>query len=136
MAVKVNVESNTDEVLSALEEKVRLALDLMGEAAAGDARENCPVDTGRLRNSVTHETREGEKAVYIGTNVEYAPYIEFGTGIYAESGGGRQTPWFYVDEKGRGHWTRGIKPTHFLRNALQDNARKYEDIAQDVLKNG
>lgn len=45
----------------------------------GYAKKKCPVDTGRLRNSITHVVRASEKAVYIGTNVEYGPYVELGT---------------------------------------------------------
>ena len=51
----------------------------MGLAAEGYAKAACPVDTGRLRNSITHVARTDEKAVYIGTNVEYAPDVELGT---------------------------------------------------------
>lgn len=36
-----------------------------------------PVDTGRLRNSVTHLLKGYD--CFIGTNVEYAPYVEEGT---------------------------------------------------------
>jgi hypothetical protein len=58
-----------------------------------DAKKRCPVDTGQLRQSITHEV-EGNTGV-IGTNVEYAPYVEYGTGIHAKDGNGRQTPWSY-----------------------------------------
>ena len=47
-----------------------------------DAKKLCPVDTGRLRSSITHEVLEVTKSNFggrVGTNVEYAPYIEFGT---------------------------------------------------------
>lgn len=70
-----------------------------------DAKKNCPVDTGQLRQSITHEV-EGNTGV-IGTNVEYAPYVEYGTGIYAKDGNGRQTPWSYKDSKGNWHRTVG-----------------------------
>lgn len=53
------------------------ALEKIGLVAEGYAKRLCPVDTGRLRNSITH-TDDGE-AEYIGTNVEYAPYVELGT---------------------------------------------------------
>lgn len=43
------------------------------------ARETVPVDTGRLRNSIAVEELEGGLDAAIGTNVEYAPYVEFGT---------------------------------------------------------
>jgi HK97 gp10 family phage protein len=45
------------------------------------AKRKCPVDTGRLRSSITHEAGQDSKGllVRIGTNVHYAPYVEFGT---------------------------------------------------------
>lgn len=45
------------------------------------AKQLCPVDTGRLRSSITNEIgQDGEGLVaVIGTNVEYAPYVELGT---------------------------------------------------------
>ena len=50
-------------------------------AAESQSRILAPVDTGRLRSSITHETRwEGDTLVGAwGTNVEYAPHIEYGT---------------------------------------------------------
>lgn len=54
------------------------ALEEIGLAAERFAKSETPVDTGRLRNSITHAISTDEKAVYIGTNVEYAPYIEMG----------------------------------------------------------
>ena len=72
-------EDNTDEVLEALSKGILNALEAVGETAEGYAKLACPVDTGRLRNSITHEVSGGEKAVYIGTNVEYAEYVERGT---------------------------------------------------------
>ena len=49
-----------------------------GPSAPGEAP---AVDTGRLRASITHrvEMESGEVVGYVGTNVEYAPYLEFGT---------------------------------------------------------
>lgn len=44
-----------------------------------EAKRLCPVDTGDLRNSITHEVDDGVGIV--GTNKEYAPYVEYGTGI-------------------------------------------------------
>lgn len=46
-------------------------------AVEATAKQNCPVDTGRLRGSITHDVNNGEGKV--GTNVEYANFVEFGT---------------------------------------------------------
>ena len=62
------------------------ALEKCGLVAEGYAKKlvNSPgkTGTGALRNSITHQVQESEKAVYIGTNSEYGIYVELGTGIY------------------------------------------------------
>lgn len=72
-------KDNTDEVLKGLSDAVERALTRIGLEAEGYAKKECPVDTGNLRNSITYEVVQSEKAVYIGTNVEYAAYVELGT---------------------------------------------------------
>lgn len=49
--------------------------------AERNAKRRCPVDTGRLRSSITSDVvaEEGALVGVVGTNVEYAPYVEFGT---------------------------------------------------------
>lgn len=64
-----------------------------------DAKINAPVDIGTLRDSITSEWDEREGR--IGTNLEYAPYVHQGTGIYAINGDGRQdVPWRYQGAEG------------------------------------
>ena len=71
------LKDNSEEVKSAMTGALARALEKIGLVAEGYAKGLCPVDTGRLRNSITHAD-DGE-AEYIGTNVEYAPYVELGT---------------------------------------------------------
>lgn len=78
---------------------------------------------------------EDEPSVYIGTNVEYAPYVELGTGIYAEGGGGRPTPWVYQDANGNWHYTHGQKAQPFLKPAVAEHADKYREIIKNALEN-
>lgn len=68
---------NTATVLTELPKAIRRGLLRIGAAAEGYAKGLCPVDTGRLRASITHEA-QGTSA-YIGTNVEYGKYVELGT---------------------------------------------------------
>ena len=82
----------SDEVLDAMQDAVARALERIGMQAEGYAKDLTPVDTGNLRNSITYDIDKDERKVYIGTNVEYAPYVELGTGKYAAEGG-RPTPW-------------------------------------------
>lgn len=60
------------DVLNEFHDAVLRALERCGEQAEGYAKDLAPVDTGNLRNSISHKVDDGEPAVYIGTNVEYA----------------------------------------------------------------
>lgn len=77
-AIEVKMtEDNVDLVKNATAEAVARTLEAIGLTAEGHAKLKCPVDTGRLRNSITHVV--DDDTVYIGTNVEYAAYVELGT---------------------------------------------------------
>ena len=99
-----------------------------------DAKRKCPVDTGQLRASITHEV-EGQTGI-VGTNVEYAPYVEYGTGIYARDGNGRQTPWSYQRADGKWITTKGQKPQAFLEPALLENENEIKRLFKEAIKEG
>ena len=101
--MNIEIHDNSKEVSAAIQAALVRGLEKCGLVAEGYAKKLCPVDTGNLRNSITHVVDKEEPAVYIGTNSEYGPYVELGTGIYAEGGGGRPTPWVYKDAKGNWH---------------------------------
>lgn len=106
--MSVTIKDNTQQVLSALEKAKKQGLEAIGMTAEGHAKENTPVDTGRLRNSITHTT--DSNAAYIGTNVEYAPYVELGA--------------------------RGRKPVRMLTRAATEHKAEYKQIMENALKNG
>lgn len=81
--MSVEVKDNTEQFLDEYTKALERALTRIGMAAEGYAKQEAPVDTGRLRNSITFAVDMGEKATYIGTNVEYAPYVELGTRLHA-----------------------------------------------------
>lgn len=60
------------DVLEAMHDAVLKALERCGSEAEGYAKDLCPVDTGALRNSISHKVDDGEPAVYIGSNLKYA----------------------------------------------------------------
>lgn len=130
-------KDNSSLILTELENKKTALLESIGIQAEAQTKVNIRntgrVDTGRMRNSISH-TVIGD-TVYIGTNIPYAVYHEVGTGIYADDGNGRKSPWAYKDSKGVWHNTRGLKPVHFLRNAISEHMKDYEQIALNVLKN-
>ena len=70
--------SHVKEALSAEQAARDMALEIIGGKAETYAKKLCPVDTGNLRNSITHAQFDDHTEV-IGTNVEYAPYVELGT---------------------------------------------------------
>ena len=131
--MNIQFTDNSKEVLEAMRQAAVRALEKCGLVAEGYAKKLCPVDTGNLRNSITHEVVEDENAVYIGTNNEYAAYVCLGTGKYAE--GGRPTPWVYRDAKGQFHWTAGNKAQPFLKPAVADHKEQYRELIKNEFEN-
>ena len=99
----VEITDNSDAVKEAFEAAIMRGLEKCGLTAEGYAKKLCPVDNGTLRNSITHQVDDND--VLIGSNLEYAPYVELGTGKYYP--GGRPTPWVYQDAHGNWHYTHG-----------------------------
>mgnify|MGYP002515959283 FL=1 len=131
--MQIRLEDHSAEVYKELEAACQRALEKCGLVAEGYAKKLCPVDTGNLRNSITHTVNDGEKAAYIGTNSEYATYVEMGTGVYYP--GGRPTPWVYQDAKGNWHMTHGQRAQPFIKPAVADHAEQYQKIIKRELKN-
>lgn len=105
----VKIDSHIGEVEEELKEKVFDWLDAIGLDAASTAASKAPVDTGRLKNSIDRAVVQEEQAVYIGTNVEYAPYQEFGT-------------------------SRGIAGKHFLQFGATAHIDEYKQMLEQTLK--
>lgn len=73
--MSVEIQDNSKEVSAAIKAALPRGLEKVGLVAEGYAKRLCPVDTGNLRNSITHVVDEGGDAVYIGTNSEYGAYV-------------------------------------------------------------
>lgn len=127
----VEFKDNSALVKREFEEACLRALERCGMQAEGYAKDLCPVDTGDLRNSISHKVGEAEPAAYVGTNKEHGPYVELGTGEHYP--GGRQTPWVYQDAKGQWHYTRGQKAQPFLKPAVANHKQTYMNIIKDEL---
>lgn len=130
----VDFVDNSKEILAQFQEAELRSLERCGSQAEGYAIDLVPVDTGNLRNSISHKVDPDEPAVYIGTNNECAAYVELGTGIYAETGG-RQDPWVYKDSEGNWHHTHGQKAQPYLRPAITDHKQTYQNIIKDEMEN-
>lgn len=106
------IADNSEEVLDAIRRAMPRALEKCGMQAENYAKIECPVDTGRLRNSITHKV-PGD-AAYIGTNVEYAAYVEMG----------------HIATNGA-----HVPAQPYIRPAAEKHADEYKKIIQDELKN-
>lgn len=100
----VTFKDNSGAVLGEFAKRKSAALEAVGLRAETHAKEQTPVDTGRLRNSISHTVIDD--SAYIGTNVEYAPYIELGT--------------------------RKIKAHHMLKRAATEHGNEYRSIVRAV----
>ena len=106
---------NLDEVLGALNSALEDGLVKIGAAAQGYAKDNTPVRTGILRDSIGVEVKPDEKAAYIGTMVYKFPGKPYGQ--YVELG------------------ARGRPGVHMLQRAATEHADEYKKIMEDALKN-
>ena len=106
--MSVIFQSNAKEALSGMAKAKARALEMIGGKAESYAKKLCPVDTGRLRNSITHAQYD-ENTEVIGSNVEYAPYVELGTHKMA------------------------ARP--YLRPAAENHTAEYKAIVEKCMKN-
>lgn len=149
--ISIQVKNDhTAEAIAAMKQQALLALEAIGQEAEGYAKEECPVDTGLLRNSIAHglggekpsigssykgtskkartyksensgnkgtysgtlpKDKEGQYSVYIGTNVDYAIYVEYGEKAAHTTGN-----------------------AHFLRNSVTNHVDHYKQILEAALK--
>jgi HK97 gp10 family phage protein len=98
------------------------------------AKQKAPKGNGELRRSITSKV-DGDVGV-VFTPLEYAPYVEFGTGLFAEEGGRKDVPWNYKDDEGNWHTTSGMHPHPFMRPALDENREEIKRILKEGIKNG
>ena len=127
------------ETLNKLEntESIVKGIELGCAAVERDAKKKAPKNTGELKRSITSKVEnEGRQVVgKVFTPLEYAPYVEYGTGIFAEGGNGRKTPWLYEDDSGETHFTRGQHPHPYMRPALSDNRNQITQLLGEGIMN-
>lgn len=139
MGYDFKIENNADLTREQFEACLKRALTAIGQQAESYAKQRIneadAIDTGRLINSVTYGTAENagshdysdnqgnhfadtiglaeEDAVYIGSNVSYAPMIEYG-------------------------WQRGgasYAGVHFLKDAAGNHTEEYKQILKESMEN-
>lgn len=118
--IDVEITSNKDEILEAFGEQIGQALIAIGLAGESNAKNEITkavydqpesksgyARTGRLRNGISHGVDTTEQAVYIGTNVEYGPYVELGTSK--------------------------MKARPFLKPAVENYSEEYKELTEQAL---
>jgi len=146
MSFKMTSNIDYTKLKKAYEKAQDKALTSIGIFVQERASKNCPVDSGRLRASITYRVgkerakqyeknsnSEGwdddidkttENKVLIGSNVEYAKKIEFGFGKVPDMGA---TPIKSTRSK-----TPDSTGTGYLRRAIDDNRSTIKRIADNV----
>lgn len=127
-----------EDVLEQIEEladttNVEAALKTACALVEKSAKQNAPKGNGDLRRSITSKVEGLTGEVY--TPLEYAPYVEYGTGLFAESGGRTDVPWSYQDDEGNWHTTSGMQPQPYMRPALNENRERILKLIKEGLLN-
>ncbi|MDW5300754.1 MAG: HK97 gp10 family phage protein [Sedimentibacter sp.] len=128
-------KDNSDNCIKAIRDAQEAALRAIGELMYSAVFPLIPTDTTELQNSLDYKIDLSEMSITIGVNTEYAIYVEFGTGVFAENDEGRQGGWAYTDkETGEKIFTMGNKPQPYLRPAYRDNVENIKQIIEENLR--
>jgi len=126
----VDITDNSAEVRAALEQATARALEIIGGKIESYAKGLVPVDTGALRNSITHAV-DGD-TVIAGSAISYAPYVELGTGKEYSP----PPEWMENNApRGAGIISRSVKPRPYLRPAVENHLDEYKNVIETELKN-
>ena len=130
MAKGWKFEDNSKKIKKALMEVSEQALEEAALLVEGQAKALAPVGTGELRDKIGHNIKEvnGMKIAQVGSPLQYAIYVEYGSGEHATNGAGRKGGWVYKGPDGKFYFTRGMKPQPFLRPAFRRNRKQIEQI--------
>jgi len=133
MADFVVIENHAEQIKSDIEKALMRAAEIIGgkceKYAKQNLRRNGSIQTSRLFNSITHDTKKegGDIVATIGTNVEYSPYVELGH---------HQEPGRYVPALGKRLVADWVAPKPYLRPALEDHILEYQKIINQEMRNG
>ena len=121
------VSNNLDKFInSELDKLLKTGMAKACATVRNEAIKKAPQRTGALKRSIDFEVSDDGQEGVIFSNLEYAPYVEAGTGVFATKGNGRDTPWVYpYYSKGGTKFatTEGQKPQPFLEPALTQNTQ-------------
>lgn len=119
------------------ETKLKQAIGKACALVERSAKQNAPKGNGELRRSITSKVESIDNQVVgtVFTPLLYAPYVEFGTGLFAENGGRQDVPWCYRDDEGNWHSTSGQPPKPYMRPALEENREAIKRLMKEGMLN-
>ncbi len=140
----ITVVSHTKELMDDVDDKMPLILNAIGQIAEGYAKEDCPVDTGLLRNSLTYAI-SGEKPVissYTADREDEHGVIQSGT--YDGAMPAEDNPHCFSvcigsnvkyapSQEYNDAFHHNVGKAHFIRDALQDHKEEYKDNIEAIL---
>lgn len=118
-----------------------------GEQGVGSVGAKQGLTISDIINSIDYKAGEvitDGYTYYIMTGNEFAPYVEFGTGIVGQKNPHEnptwtydinhhgESGWFYVDASGKSHWTKGVPARPFMYNTVMHLAVRASEIAREV----
>ena len=131
MASGFKFTDNSKKVKGQMDDAMFRALESAALIVEASAKALAPVgDSGELRDKIDHNVKDGANGpeAKIGSPLDYAMYVEYGTGEFAENGAGRKGGWSYQTPDGEWHHTDGMKPQPFLRPAFRENKANIENV--------
>lgn len=133
----IEYKSYANEVIKAIQvakETALLASALLAKSEAILLAPVAEIAGGNLRQSISYEEDYDNDRIIVGSTSNYSIYVEKGTGVYAEDGTGRKTPWVYFDNKTQQYYyTKGQKPQPFLLPAIAKNKKGIISIFEKEL---
>lgn len=129
-AVMKQINAAADRALIAVGEHMKTEI---AEGKHGDTSNNV---TGEYARSIDFSQPSGSgsnRKIRIGSSLARAIPYEYGSGIHGEKGG-RTTPWWYKDDKGKWIRTRGSRPSKRMRGAFRDEKNEVKKIIEDEMR--
>jgi HK97 gp10 family phage protein len=138
LKVDVQIKDNTDKLIAELQRNQLSFVAQGGQAIRAQAVVKAPVAQsggGNLKSSIVTEAYvdDGLAVSETGPTAFYAPYIEYGTGIYAKNGQGRKTSWSFQMPDGRWVTTQGNRPQEFMEPGYQAAKGTIDRLAKALL---
>ena len=141
MAKNIEYRDNNEEVLNALEAAIKQRNKAIGITKKRHAKKKCPVDTGRLRNSITYALAGEETHVKsYKANKKKAGEKERKTYTYEGTADGKKGSGVYIGTNVESavfveNGAQGRTAVHFLQDAAANHSDEYKRLMEDSMKN-